>query len=136
MQDGDQQGCVYDQGQVHVPASFHECWKVLKENGWMSLQIGPEYGGQGLPHVIAGQVTEFFSGANLSLQIYTGILAGAGHLIETFGTQDDKDRFCEKMFTGVWGGTMALTEADAGSDVGYLRTKAVPDPEAGDPQDL
>jgi alkylation response protein AidB-like acyl-CoA dehydrogenase len=134
MQDGDQQGCVYDNGEVRVPASFHDCWKILKENGWMSLQISQEHGGQGLPHVIAGQVTEFFSGANLPLQIYTGILAGAGHLIETYGTEEDKALFCEKVFTGVWGGTMAMTEADAGSDVGYLRTKAVPAPEAGNPR--
>lgn len=134
MQDGDVQGCLYDKGRVRVPASFHDCWKVMSENGWLALPHNPEYGGQGLPAAVTGQVTEFFSGANISLQIYAGLASGSGHLIESFGTDEDRDLFCEKMYSGVWGGTMALTEPDAGSDVGHLRTKAVPDPEADDPR--
>ncbi|MEW5723434.1 MAG: acyl-CoA dehydrogenase [Thermodesulfobacteriota bacterium] len=134
LQDGDQAGLAYDVGRVSLPASFHACWKVMAENGWLGLAMNPEYGGQGLPRVIAGQVGEFFIGANSAIQIYAGLAIGAGHLIETFGTEEDKALFCEKMYTGVWGGTMCLTEPDAGSDVGWLRTRAVPNPEAGDPR--
>lgn len=132
--DGDRQGLVYDQGRVRVPASFHEAWKVLRENGWLSLAVSPEYGGQGLPLAIYGQVAEYFISANSALKIYSGLAVGAGHLIETFGTGEDQALFCEKMYGGHWGGTMCLTEPEAGSDVGYLRTRAVPDPTAGDPR--
>ena len=134
LQDGDQQGLVYEEGRVKVPASFHDCWKVLSENGWFSLPVSPEFGGQGLPLAIYGQVAEYFISANSALKIYSGLAVGAAHLIETFGTKEDRALFCEKMYNGVWGGTMCLTEPDAGSDVGYLKTKAVPDPEAGDPR--
>ncbi|MFH1136528.1 MAG: acyl-CoA dehydrogenase [Pseudomonadota bacterium] len=134
LQDGDRQGCVYDRGTVTVPASFQECWRVMSQNGWMSLPVSQELGGQGLPFVLAGQITEFFCSANLAFMIYPGLAAGASHLIEAFGTDEDRALFCEKMNTGAWGGTMAMTEPDAGSDVGWLRTKAVPDPESSDPR--
>ena len=134
LQDGDQQGLIYDHGRVRVPASFHDCWKVLSENGWHGLAASPEYGGQGLPLTIYGQVAEYFISANTAMKIYSGLAVGAGHLIETFGTEEDKALFCQRMFTGVWGGTMCLTEPEAGSDVGYLRTKATPDPSSGDPR--
>jgi 3-(methylthio)propanoyl-CoA dehydrogenase len=134
MQDGDRQGLVYDNGTVRVPSSFHDCWKVVAENGWLAMPVSPDYGGQGLPMCVAGAVAELMSGANIAFQIYAGLCAGAGHLIETYGTDDDKALFCEKMYTGVWGGTMCLTEPDAGSDVGFLRTKATPDTEANDPR--
>ena len=133
LKDGDEEGLVWDNGEVITPESFKECWKVLSENGWMGMPVGPEYGGQGLPQVISGQVHEFLNGANMCMQIYTGLAAGAGHLIETYGRPEDKALFCEKMYTGTWGGTMCLTEPDAGSDVGWLRTKAVPDPDSSDP---
>ncbi len=134
LQDGDQQGLVYEDGRVKVPASFHDCWKVLSENGWFSLAVSPEFGGQGLPLTIYGQVVEYFISANSALKIYSGLAVGAGHLIENFGTGEDRALLCEKMYNGVWGGTMCLTEPDAGSDVGYLKTRAVPDPEADDPR--
>lgn len=132
LQDGDQEGLVYDQGRVKVPPSFHDCWKVLSENGWHGLAASSEYGGQGLPLTIYGQVAEYFISANTAMKIYSGLAIGAGHLIETFGTEDDKALFCQKMYCGVWGGTMCLTEPEAGSDVGYLRTRALPDPSVGD----
>ncbi len=134
MQDGDQQGCTYDNHVVKVPESFHQCWKVMSENGWMALSSSPEFGGQGLPATLAGLIAECFSGANMAFMTYPGLAIGNGRLIENFGTDEDKALFVEKMYTGVWGGTMCLTEPDAGSDVGWLRTKAVPDPDAGDPR--
>jgi len=134
MQDGDREGCTYEDGVVKVAASFHDCWRVMAENGWMAVSRNPEFGGQGLPAVVGGLLAEIFEGANLAFLTYPGLAVGNGHLIENFGTDQDRAMFVEKMYTGVWGGTMCLTEADAGSDVGWLRTKAVPDPEAGDPR--
>ncbi len=134
MQDGDREGCTYKDGVVKVPASFHECWKVLAENGWMAASSRPEFGGQGLPATVGGLLGELFAGANMAFQTYPGLAVGNGRLIENFGTDEDKALFVEKMYTGVWGGTMCLTEPDAGSDVGWLRTKAIPDPESGDPR--
>jgi alkylation response protein AidB-like acyl-CoA dehydrogenase len=134
LQDGDQQGLVYDNGVVKVPASFQECWKVLRDNGWISLAVSPEFGGQGLPLTIYGQVAEYFISANSAMKIYSGLAVGAAHLIETFGRDEDKTLFCQNMYTGHWGGTMCLTEPEAGSDVGHIRTKATPDPSGGDPR--
>jgi alkylation response protein AidB-like acyl-CoA dehydrogenase len=128
LQDGDQEGLIYERGRVKVPASFHDCWKVLSENGWFSLAVSPQFGGQGLPLTIFGQVAEYFISANSAIKIYSGLAVGAGHLIESFGTEEEKALFCEKMYNGIWGGTMCLTEADAGSDVGHIKTKAMPDP--------
>ena len=133
MQDGDVEQCVYEDGVVRVPESFHECWKVMAENGWLGLSNSPDFGGQGLPECVGGLVTEFFYGANMAFMIYTALATGNGRLIEDFGSDRDKALFVENMYTGVWGGTMCLTEPDAGSDVGWLRTKAVPGPDSDDP---
>ena len=133
-QDGDREGCTYKDGAVNVPASFRECWKVMSENGWLATASNPEFGGQGLPAPMGGILSELFIGANMAFMTFPGLATGNGHLIENFGTDQDKAMFIEKMYTGVWGGTMCLTEPDAGSDVGWLRTKAVPDPDAGDPR--
>jgi 3-(methylthio)propanoyl-CoA dehydrogenase len=133
-QQGDREGCKYEDGRVITPEPWKNCWKVMSENGWLGLANSPDFGGQGLPAVVAGLVGEFFCGANMAMMSYPGLATGNGRLIENFGTEKDKALFCENMFTGVWGGTMCLTEPDAGSDVGWLRTKAVPDPDAGDPR--
>jgi alkylation response protein AidB-like acyl-CoA dehydrogenase len=134
LKDGDEQGLKYLDGDVITPDSFKDCWKVLAENGWLAMQVGPEYGGQGLPQPVACMVHDFFNGANMCMEIYTGLCAGAGHLIESYGTEEDKALFVEKMYSGVWGGSMGLTEPDAGSDVGWLRSKATPDPSSGNPR--
>ncbi len=132
LQDGDRQGCTLEDGLVRVPPAFHPAWQALKDNGWIAVSNTPLYGGQGLPAVIGGMVAELFMGANLSLTSYAGLTVGAARLIENFGTEADHRRFLENMYSGRWCGTMCLTEPDAGSDVGWLRSKAVPDPEAGD----
>ena len=134
LQDGDQQGCFYENGVVKIPESFHNCWKVMAENGWMALDNSPEYGGQGLPIILSSLLGGLFVGANLSFMMYIGLTTGNARLIESFGTEEDKALFLEKMYTGVWAGTMCLTEPDAGSDVGSLLTKAVPDSDSDDPR--
>ena len=100
---------------------------MLNENGWPAAAQNPEFGGQGLPHVVDGIVKEMMNGANMAMMTYPGLTVGAGHLIEDFGTDLDRSMFVESMYTGRWSGTMCLTEPDAGSDVGLSRTKAVPD---------
>ncbi|MEW5724024.1 MAG: acyl-CoA dehydrogenase [Thermodesulfobacteriota bacterium] len=133
-QDGDRIGCRYEGGKVTTPDSFKACWRIMAENGWMAMSANPEFGGQGLPATVGSLVLEFFCGANMALTTYPGLTAGAARVIENFGTDEDRALFVEKMYTGVWGGTMCLTEPDAGSDVGWLRSKAVPEPGAGDPR--
>jgi alkylation response protein AidB-like acyl-CoA dehydrogenase len=134
LQDGDRIGCAYADGAVTTPDSWKEIWRVLTENGWPASSQNPEFGGQGLPAVVGGLVNEIFNSANMAVMTYPGLTIGAGHLIETFGAEADKALFVEKMYTGLWAGTMCLTEADAGLDVGALRTKATPDPASGDPR--
>jgi alkylation response protein AidB-like acyl-CoA dehydrogenase len=133
-QDGDQQGCRFENGEVKVPEPYHDCWKVMAENGWIGIFNSQEYGGQGLPVSVGGTIIEIFNAANMAFMIYPGLAAGNGRLIENHGTEEDRNLFVEKMYTGLWGGTMCLTEPDAGSDVGYLRSKAVKDPDSDDPR--
>ena len=124
--DGDREGVIFDQGKVKVPSSFHHAWKTITENGWSALSLNSAYGGQDLPHVVAQAAKEYFAGANLAFWTYVGLTAGNGRLIELYGTEKEKALFVRKMYTGVWGGTMGLTEPGAGSDVGNLTTKAIP----------
>ena len=134
MQEGDKVGAKFEDGKVTLPESFHNVLKLMAENGWYAVGSSPEFGGQGLPTSVSAMVNEFFASANYSLMAYPGLTVGAGRLIENFGTEEDKALFVEKMYTGVWGGTMCLTEPDAGSDNGYLRTKAIKDPDSDDPR--
>jgi alkylation response protein AidB-like acyl-CoA dehydrogenase len=133
-QDGDREGCIYDNGVVKAPSSFHHCLKVMAENSWISLSSDPEFGGQGLPAVLGGLVHELFIAANMAVMTYPGLSVSNARVIQHYGTAEDKALFVEKLNTGVWTGTMCLTEPDAGSDVGYLRTKAVPVPNSEDPR--
>jgi alkylation response protein AidB-like acyl-CoA dehydrogenase len=133
-QDGDREGCTYTDGEVKVPQSFHNCWKVMRENSWIALSSSPEFGGQGLPASLAGLVAEFFVAANMAFMTYPGLTIANARVIENFGTDADRNLFLEKMNSGQWTGTMCLTESDAGSDVGYQRAKAVPDPDSKDPR--
>lgn len=135
LQDGDREGCTYNtDGTVTTPATWKDCWRVLFENGWAASTSNPEFGGMGLPAVMGGILGDIFTGANMAFMTFPGLTTGNGHLIENFGTDQDRALFVEKMYTGQWSGTMCLTEPDAGSDVGSILTRAVPDPEAGDPR--
>jgi alkylation response protein AidB-like acyl-CoA dehydrogenase len=126
MQDGDREGCHFENGNVRFPESYYRAWQLFAETGWVALSNPPEYGGQGLPMVMAAIIGEFFQGANCTLAIGGELTAGAAGLIESFGTEAEKDIFLEKMYTGQWSGTMALTEPQAGSDVGGATTRAIP----------
>lgn len=130
--DGDRRGCAYKDGEVVIPDSFHECWRVMADNGWLAPTSNTQFGGQGLPAVVGGIVNEIFCGANLAMFFYTGLAVTCAHLIESFGTDEDRAVYVKRMYTGRWSGTMCLTEPDSGSDVGYIKTRAVPDPAGGD----
>ena len=122
---GDVEGCHYENGVVRTPKGFPEAYKTFREGGWTSLASDPKYGGQGLPESLAKQVEEMLCSANMSFGLYPGLTHGATVAIEGYATEELKDRFLPKMVDGTWGGTMCLTEAHCGTDLGMLRTKAV-----------
>jgi alkylation response protein AidB-like acyl-CoA dehydrogenase len=122
---GDQEGCRFDNGKVTVPESFHRPYELLKEGEWVAMTEDPEWGGQGMPTTVALAASDYLVGANYAFMIYQGLTHGAGKLIESFGTEQQKRRFLNKMYSGEWTGTMLLTEPEAGSDVGALTTSAV-----------
>ncbi len=124
--EGDEQGCTFDAGKVTVPESFHRAFDLFKEGEWLAMNESPEWGGQGMPHTLAMAASEYFNGANYAFMMYPGLTHGAGNLVETFGTDEQKRLFLKNLYSGHWGGTMLLTEPNAGSDVGALETKAVP----------
>jgi alkylation response protein AidB-like acyl-CoA dehydrogenase len=123
--EGEKEGLRFDSGEVKVPECFHRAYKLLLEGEWTSLTEDPDWGGQGLPSNIALAVGEYLYGSNWALTNYGGMGHGTGKMIEIFGTQLQKEMFLEKLYTAEWGGTMLLTEPQAGSDVGALTTTAV-----------
>ncbi len=122
---GDREGCKFDNGQVIVPESFHRAYELLREGEWVAMTADLDWGGQGMPTTVALAASDYLVGANYAFMIYVALTHGAGKLIESFGTQQQKKRFLHKMYTGEWAGTMVLTEPEAGSDVGALTTSAV-----------
>ena len=124
---GDMEGCVRrDDGSVTTPKGFKEAYDQYREGGWMSLAIPAEYGGQGLPYTVHSAVGEYMSSANMALMMYPGLTQGAIAAIIEHGSDEQKQTFVPKMAEGRWTGTMNLTEPHCGTDLGLLRTKAVP----------
>jgi len=125
-QDGDREAAKYEDGKVKAPAIFHDAYKLACENGWISMSNSAEWGGQGLPSVIAMAAGEIFFGGCTSFMLYFPG-PGVGHMVENFGPESLREAFCEKLYTGEWQGTMCLTEPGAGTAVGDLRTTAKKD---------
>ncbi len=123
---GDTQGAVFDPetGKTTLPKEFHDVYKTYTENGWLALTHDPEYGGMGMPYTMQLATNDFFFGSCLSFSLGTMLTNGTGHLVDVFGTDKQKEIYLEKLYTGKWAGTMCLTEAGAGTDVGAVRTKA------------
>ena len=122
---GDREGVQFKDGQVITPAEFKRLYELYTEGEWVSMTEDVDWGGQGMPRTVAMAASEYFVGANLSFMIYMGLTHGAGKLVQTFGTDKQKELFLRKLYTGQWTGTMLLTEPQAGSDVGALTTTAV-----------
>ena len=125
MAEGDRQGVRFDSGEVKVPEGFHRVYKLILEGEWNNLSVPQEIGGQGAPAFVGAAAAEYFLGANWPLYCYATMGNGTAHIIDLFGTQEQKDRYLEKLTSAQLGGTMLLTESDAGSDVGALTTTAV-----------
>ncbi len=124
---GDEEGCVRnDDGSVTTPKGFKEAYDQYREGGWMSLSLPEEFGGQGLPYTVHSAVAEYMSSANMALMMYPGLTQGAIAAILEHGSEEQKQTYVPKMAEGVWTGTMNLTEPHCGTDLGLLRTKAVP----------
>ena len=124
-ENGDRQGCKIENGSVVTPEGFPNAWKQLGEGGWLSMNSPIEYGGQGLPEVISVVAKETQLAANQGFTIGAYLTSGASNLIYMFGSEEQKNIFCEKMFSGQWSGTMCLTEPHAGSAVGDAITSAI-----------
>ncbi len=123
---GDREGCTWSDGEVTTPTGFKEAYQQYVEAGWPSMNHSSEYGGQGLPESLGNVLSEISGTANWSWAMYPGLSHGAMKTIEQHGTEEQKTSFLPKLIEGVWTGTMCLTEAHCGSDLGLLRTKAEP----------
>ncbi|MBA6327633.1 acyl-CoA dehydrogenase C-terminal domain-containing protein [Colwellia sp. MB02u-6] len=121
---GDQQGCTLTDGVVTTPDGFKDAYKQYVDGGWPTLSQSVEFGGQGLPHSLNGAISEMMSAANHSFAMYPGLSHGAMATIEAHGTDKQKQQFMPNLVEGSWTGTMCLTEAHCGTDLGMLRTKA------------
>ena len=123
---GDREGCSWDDGVVTTPTGFKEAYDQYVEAGWASMSHDPEFGGQGLPESLGSVMSEMLGSANWAWGMYPGLSHGAMKTLDQHGTDEQKQTYLTKLVEGVWTGTMCLTEAHCGTDLGMLRTKADP----------
>lgn len=125
-QSGDEEGCLLEGGEVKAPNGFKEAYQQYVEGGWPSLAADPEQGGQGLPHSLAMMLSEMICATNLAWGMYPGLSHGAADALRHHGTDEQKAAYLTKLVEGVWTGTMCLTEPHCGTDLGLIKTRAVP----------
>ncbi|MBX6742125.1 MAG: acyl-CoA dehydrogenase C-terminal domain-containing protein [Acetobacteraceae bacterium] len=123
---GDEEGCVLENGVVCTPRGFRDAYVAFREGGWPALGCDPAYGGQGLPGTLGLLIQEMICSANLSFGMYPGLTHGAYSALMQHGSQALRDRYLPKLVSGEWSGTMCLTEPQCGTDLGLIRTRAVP----------
>ncbi|MEW6690173.1 MAG: acyl-CoA dehydrogenase family protein, partial [Pseudomonadota bacterium] len=123
---GDEEGSVWRDGEVTTPKGFKQAYRQYAEGGWSALPFEPEWGGQGLPKLVATAVEEMLTSSNMSFSLCPLLTQGAIHALELAGSEALKRTYLEKMVAGTWTGTMNLTEPQAGSDLALVRTRAVP----------
>jgi len=124
---GDEHGCKRnDDGSVTTPPGFKDAYKQFVEGGWPALSSDPAFGGQGLPHIVALAWNEMVASANMAFGMYPGLSHGAYEAIHHHGSDEQKQTYLPKLVSGEWTGTMNLTEPHCGTDLGMLRTKAMP----------
>jgi hypothetical protein len=124
---GDKEGCKrHADGRVTTPKGYHEAYKAYCEGGWLGLSAPAEFGGQGLPTTLNSAMQEFVSSANLALGMYPGLTMGAIAAMIEHASEEQKNLYLPNMVSGRWTGTMNLTEPHCGTDLGLLKTKAVP----------
>ena len=115
---------VFKDGKVFAPEAYHRLYKLYCEGGWLTTSDSPEVGGQAFPFIIGAACANMFLATNQAFLMYPGLTHGAARLVEDHFQHPLRDVILEKMYTGVWAGTMCLTEPGAGSDVGILKTSA------------
>jgi len=123
---GDEEGCTFENGVVRTPMGFKEAYDAFVAAGWTGLACDPDFGGQGLPNTLQFIMDELVCSTNLSFGTYPGLSHGAYRALELHGSDAQKATFLPKLTDGTWSGTMCLTEPHCGTDLGLIRTKAVP----------
>jgi alkylation response protein AidB-like acyl-CoA dehydrogenase len=125
-QSGDREGATFENGVVRTATGFREAYHRYVESGWNALPFDPDYGGQGLPWTLATAIQEMWNSANLGFALCPMLTQGAVELLQAHGSDAQKALWLPKLISGEWAGTMNLTEPQAGSDVGALKTRAEP----------
>jgi hypothetical protein len=127
---GDEEGCRRgDDGRVATPAGFKDAYRRCVEGGWIGVSVPSAYGGLGLPVALTQVISEFLVSANLAFAMYPTLTQGAIAALLVHGSDEQKALYVPKMAAGEWTGTMNLTESHCGTDLGLIRTKAVPQPD-------
>ncbi len=124
---GDEEGAVFENGMVRTPQGFRDAYALFAEGGWNSVPFDPEHGGQGLPWALATALQEMWASANLSFSLCPMLTQGAIELLQNHGTPAQRADYLPHLIAGTWTGTMNLTEPQAGSDLGAVRTRAMRD---------
>src|SRR5690625_2339870 len=124
---GDTEGARWNDGEVEVPAGFSDAYRQFVEGGWNGVASDPEFGGMGLPAVLAAATQEMWQAANMAWALCPLLTAGAVQALTLHGSDEQRAHYLPKLVTGEWTGTMNLTEPQAGSDLAAVRTRAVPE---------
>ena len=124
---GDLAGSRLENGVVRTPDGFKDAYARYVEGGWGAIAVAPEHGGQGLPQAVATAVAEMWSSANMAFALCPVLTVSAVELLLAYGTEEQRRLYLDKLVSGAWTGAMNLTEPQAGSDLGALRTRAVPE---------
>jgi alkylation response protein AidB-like acyl-CoA dehydrogenase len=128
---GDEEGCRFENGVVRTPKGFKAAYDLFRQGGWTGLMADKEDGGQGLPRLINQMVAEMTISANLAFTIYPGLSQGAYAALRAHGSDALKRAYLPRLASGEWMGTMCLTEPHSGTDLGLVRSRAVPEPDGG-----
>lgn len=123
---GDVQGCRFQDGKVITPDGWQDAYQQFAESGWIGLALPEAFGGQGLPKYIAQPVNEMWLSANLAFVMFQALAQGGSEILLNFASESIQKRYLPKIVSGEWTVAMALTEPNAGSDLGALNTKAIP----------
>jgi alkylation response protein AidB-like acyl-CoA dehydrogenase len=128
---GDREGCTLENGVVRTPTGSKEAYRGFAEAGWNAVAFDPDYGGQGMPWVLTSALQEIWNSADMAFSLCPLLTQGAIEALQYVGTPEQKQTYLPKMISGQWTGTMNLTEPQAGSDLGAIRTRAEPAGEDG-----
>ena len=124
--EGDEEGCHFEDGKVTVPAGYRDAYKTFAEGGWSGLTGNPAYEGMGMPKMLGAQYEEMLYSADISFGLYVCLTSGAALAIDAHASEELKQKYLPKMYSGEWTGAMDLTEPHSGTDLGMIRTKAEP----------